>query len=282
MTQGTPDFIIIGAMKSGTTSLFRHLGRHPGVFMSSLKEPCFFIKKRNWSKGHDWYRSLFDGAPEGALLGEGSTSYSKSAAFPGVPELLRSEVPDVKLIYLLRDPLQRMRSHHAHAVFKGREKRPIERAITARSGYLRTSLYGAELQRYRSYFPADQIHVILTEDLAQAPAEVLSGVVEFLGLPDYEFPGVERRYHVSSNRKVNTRLGEAVQRHRPLDTWSRRYVPEQVRDRLLTRGADTEPAPLPENVVDRVRKPLLADRALLQSQVDLDLSSWADLRTTSR
>jgi len=277
MAQGLPDFIIIGAMKSGTTSLFLHLGRHPGVFMCRIKEPNFFVKKRNWEKGYDWYRSLFDGAPSGALLGEASTNYSKGSTFPGVPELIRAEAPDVKLIYLLRDPLERMRSHHAHAVYKGREQRPLEQAITTRSGYLRTSLYGEELQRYREQFPAEQIHVILTEDMARAPAHVLAGVENFLGLEGYDFPQVERRYHVSSSRKMSTRLGAVFGHHTRLETLTRRYVPQPLRDRVLSQVIELPSKRIPQEVIDRVRDVLLADRALLHSQVDIDLTSWADL-----
>lgn len=279
MTQGIPDFIIIGAMKSGTTSLFRHLGRHPGVLMCGIKEPNFFIKKRNWTKGYDWYRSLYDGAQPGALLGEASTNYSKGTAFPGVPELLRAEVPEVKLIYLLRDPLERMRSHHAHAVYKDREQRPLEQAITTRSGYLRTSLYGAELQRFRVHFPAEQIQVLLTEDLAQSPADVLARVEDFLGLDHYDFPRVERRYHVSSNRRVSTPLGAVLERNQRLEGLTRQYLPQRLQDRLLTRVGEQVQTGLPPVAVDRVRRVLSADRRLLQSQVDIDLTNWADLNS---
>lgn len=281
MARPIPDFIIIGAMKCGTTSLFRHLGRHPAVFMSQVKEPNFYIEERNWSKGFDWYRSLFAGAPPGALLGEASTNYSKSTAFPGVPERLRRYVPDVRLIYLIRDPIDRIRSHYAHSVFYGRVNKPPVDAIRPRSVFVRTSLYGAELQRYRQHFPADQMLVLLTEDLRDDPVSVLRRVEQFLGLGKHEYTHLERHYHVSSSRRLNTRLGNALERHESLYEWSTKALPERLRGRLLTKPAGTGEG-VPQEVWDRIRNVLAADRQLLLQQVDLNLEKWVPLEPSVR
>jgi hypothetical protein len=281
MSQEIPDFIIIGAMKSGTTSLYRHLGSHPGVFMSPVKEPNYFVPRRSWSKGPDWYRSLFAGAPPGALLGEASTNYSKGTTFPGVPEILRTHVPNVKLIYVLRDPLERIRSHYAHAVDHRREQRPPEAAIKPRSGYVRTSLYGAELQRYREHFPADQMLVLLTEDLRDDPASLLRRVEVFLGLEAYQYRHLDRHYHVTSKRRVSTRLGSALEQHERMQDLSTWVIPERLRDRLMSRPAPSTGVTVPPEALDQIRDVLAADRKLLQRQVDLDLSKWANLDVSS-
>lgn len=276
MARPIPDFIIIGAMKCGTTSLFRHLGRHPGVFMSEVKEPNFYIEERNWSKGFDWYRSLFAGAPPGALLGEASTNYSKGTTFPGVPERLREYVPNVRLIYLIRDPIERIRSHYTHSAFHGRVSKPPVEAIRPRSGFVRTSLYGAELQRYRQHFPDDQILVLLTEDLRDDPVSVLRRIEQFLGLDAHEYKHLERHYHVSSNRRLNTRLGNVLERHESLHDWSTRNLPEPLRDRLLTKPVQTG-EDVPPEAWDRIRDVLAADRELLLQQIDLNLEKWVPL-----
>lgn len=281
MPRPIPDFIIIGAMKCGTTSLFRHLGRHPGVYMSDVKEPNFYVEGRNWSRGFDWYRSLFADAPPGALLGEASTNYSKGTTFPGVPERLRTYVPDVKLIYLIRDPIERIRSHYLHGVFKGRVHKPLEQAVTVRSGLVRTSLYGAELQRYREHFPEDQILVLLTEDLRDDPASVLREIEQFLGLEAHAYKHLDRRYHVSSNRRINTRFGDAVERHHRLSELSRRAIPQELQGRVMTKAVGEADLAVPQSVVDRIRDVLAADRELLLQQTNLDLRKWTALETTA-
>lgn len=277
MFEEIPDFIIIGAMKAGTTSLYRYLQSHPGVFMSEVKEPSYFVLERNWSKGPDWYRSLFAGAPAGALLGEASTNYSKGTLFPGVPQLLRKNVPDVKLIYLIRDPLERIRSHYAYAVRHRTERRSAEQAITRESIFVRTSQYGAELQRYLEHFPNHQMLILLTEDLRDEPAAVLRRVEQFLGLDEFAFPHLERHYNVTRNGRMTTLLSSAVeQRERLLDV-TERLVPERIRERRLTGAVGRSRPQVPPKALTRIRDVLAADRELLLSQVDLDLSKWMQL-----
>src|SRR6266568_8270036 len=119
-----PNFLIVGAMKSGTSSLWSYLRSHPQVFMPDMKEPMFFVEKKNWSKGLDWYRGLFDDAGEAVAIGEASQPYTMAHSFPGVPGRIVSLIPDVKIIYVLRHPVERMRSHYLHDRVIGTETRP--------------------------------------------------------------------------------------------------------------------------------------------------------------
>ena len=136
-----PNFIVIGAMKSGTTSLFHYLQAHPQVFMSPLKEVEFFVEEKNWRRGMDWYRAQFAGASPGALaIGEASTAYTKYPEYPGVPERIASSLPDARLIYILRDPIERIRSHYQHRVLSGAEREPLERAVLNDERYMNLSL----------------------------------------------------------------------------------------------------------------------------------------------
>ncbi|MEM9772050.1 MAG: sulfotransferase domain-containing protein, partial [Cyanobacteria bacterium P01_D01_bin.73] len=98
-----PSFVIIGAMKGGTTSLHRYIASHPNVVTSSIKETDFFRSAKDYSKGIDWYESLFEGS--GTYAFEASTNYTMRHKFPGVPERMHSVLPNAKLIYLLRDPI---------------------------------------------------------------------------------------------------------------------------------------------------------------------------------
>jgi hypothetical protein len=276
-----PDFFVIGAMKAGTTTLFRHLQRHPRIFMPELKEPDFFVGEKNWLRGMDWYTSLFEPAPPDALLGEGSTNYSKARAYPGVPERLREYVPEAKLIYLLRDPVERMRSHYVHSVLSGRERRSPYEAFDPASGYLDVSRYGFQLAKFEEHFPSSQILVILTEDMRDDPADVLDRTLAFLTLDPYDFPDLQRREHVSEERRATRRLGWLVRRNHRLLSLARQVLPERVRRpvrRALTRPMDTQQIEVPDSAFDAVREQLAADVDLLSGLRPLALDKWTSLQ----
>ena len=114
-----PNLIIIGAQKCGTTSLHYYLNLHPQILMSREKELNFFITERNWSKGVDWYRSQF--VEKAEIYGESSPNYTDYIRFGGVPERMYSVVPDARLIYILRDPIERIVSHYVHLCDMGLE-----------------------------------------------------------------------------------------------------------------------------------------------------------------
>ncbi|MDO5706469.1 MAG: sulfotransferase domain-containing protein, partial [Paracoccus sp. (in: a-proteobacteria)] len=109
-----PDFLIIGAMKCGTSTLAAQLGAQTGIFVTTPKEPNFFSDDAEWARGIDWYRALFDGAAPGDLKGEASTHYTKLPNHPHTLERLRPHVPAPRLIYLIRNPLDRLVSHYIH------------------------------------------------------------------------------------------------------------------------------------------------------------------------
>ena len=141
-----PDFLVIGAMKAGTTTLYNHLRRHPDVFVPTYKEPEFFVAEKTWERGAAWYRRLFAAAPDGAVLGEASTSYAKCTEFTGVPERIHSLIPHVKLVYVLRHPIERIESMYEHMVLTGRESRTIDQAVLQDAArYVGPSLYGLNL-----------------------------------------------------------------------------------------------------------------------------------------
>jgi hypothetical protein len=104
-----PNFLIVGAMKSGTTSLARYLGAHPQAYVAPEKEINFFERGYVWNRGVDWYASRFEGAGDALAVGEASPSYMY---WPTAIERMASVVPDARLIALLRDPVERAYSHY--------------------------------------------------------------------------------------------------------------------------------------------------------------------------
>ena len=114
-----PDFIIIGAMKSATSTLHNQLSAQPGIFMSTPKEPNFFSDDEIYSRGLSWYKGLFSDAKPDDICGESSTHYTKLPDYPDTIARLKSAVPQPKLIYVMRHPIDRLVSHYIHQWSEG-------------------------------------------------------------------------------------------------------------------------------------------------------------------
>lgn len=130
-------------MKSGTTSFASYLDHHPEGALSKPKEPNFFADPGNWDRGFDWYTSLF---PTDVLVaGEASVMYTMVPEFVGAPERIRQTIPDVRLLYLVRDPIERMRSMFVHRAEKHQARaRSFSEAIVRNPAYLAISDYGRQ------------------------------------------------------------------------------------------------------------------------------------------
>jgi len=141
-----PDFLVIGAMKCGTTSLYHYLREHPQVFMPQLKAPEFFAEASNWHRGVDWYRRQFAGAGAEVLaIGEASNVYTKYPRYMDVPARIAGHIPDARLIYVVRDPVERIRSHYRTRVAEGTESTPFDVAVFENPIYLDYSRYAMQV-----------------------------------------------------------------------------------------------------------------------------------------
>ena len=112
-------------MKCGTTSLHNYLNLHPEIYMQEEKELDYFIEKRNYKKGLNWYKSKFN-SKNSKILGESSPYYTKYPLFKDVPKNIFNLIPDIKMIYIVRDPITRLISHYKHNYMLGREKRSFK------------------------------------------------------------------------------------------------------------------------------------------------------------
>lgn len=179
-----PDFMIIGAMKSGTTTLYHYLGKHSRIFMCYPKEPMFF--SRQYSKGLDWYFSLFSGAGEDQICGEASTCYSRWPYFGNVAARIREAVPDSKFIYVMRHPVERAYSHYRHEMEErqspGGGVISFEQALEEFPEIFQTGLYRLQIEKFLEYFPRDRLLSVFFEDLSRNPGPLLEEVQRFLGL----------------------------------------------------------------------------------------------------
>ena len=124
-----PDFVIVGAMKSATSSLQEQLAAQPGIFMCTPKEPNFFSDADQYAKGISWYSGLFAEAPEESLMGEASTHYTKLPTYPGVVQRLKEHLPNARFVYVMRHPVDRLISHYIHEWSTGVYRCSLEEAI---------------------------------------------------------------------------------------------------------------------------------------------------------
>jgi nitrogen fixation protein len=210
-----PNFIVIGAMKAGTTSLFRWLQSQPEVFTSPIKEPNFFSSERVWLKGIHWYESLFQGSCEWQLRGEASVSYTAPRLSECVSDRIASLIPDCRLIYVVRHPIDRARSHYRHQVQRGRERRPLNVALqNLASEYIQYSLYWSCLRPYTERFHREQICVVRLEDLIGGESDGWGIVLQHLGL-DSRLPPTAA-FNVTSEKAQFTALMRWLWEHRLL------------------------------------------------------------------
>jgi hypothetical protein len=228
-----PNFLIIGAQKCATSSLCDLVGEHPDVFMTQPKEPYFFSHGEVWARGWSWYESLFEGGRGASAAGEGSTTYTQCGLYPNAAPRIAEHLPQARLIYIVRDPLERIRSHWMHLRARGnREPDPLAVAVFKRPEYVDNSMYKRQIDQYRASFADDRILVLFFEDFEKAPRETCRHVFEFLGVdPSFEPADPERPRHVSAERRED-RPGAGIVRRLPFFTELRDAAPKSLREPL--------------------------------------------------
>ena len=210
-----PDFLILGAQKAGTTALYAYLRRHPAITGPSWKEVSYF--DRHYARGPSWYRGNFPNLlrARGELVGEASPSY---IFHPLGPERVKALVPEARLVALVRNPVDRALSHYHHERALGREALSFEEALAAEDERLRgeeermladpryfssewwshtyqaRGRYAEQLERWLAVFPAEQLLIVPSDDLAADPAGTHARVLEFLGAPPHRLDAYPRVY----------------------------------------------------------------------------------------
>jgi hypothetical protein len=285
-----PNFLIIGAAKAGTTSLYRYLGEHPQVYMSPIKEPCFFaihgggealrslirelFKEAVFTL--EEYRRLFDGAAGAIAIGEASPAYLGTGETTA--PAIHDHLPGVKLIAILRHPAERAFSHYKMNLKRGAEPHhTFEKALEANSAYIHPGFYARLLDAYDRWFSREQIGVYFYEDLVSSPEPLMQDMFRFLGVDENHLPLVKKRYNVSEVAFARNRpLADTLNGKNSLGSFARAIVPGPIRRpiaRLVRRLNQFEPQLLPET---RARLAALYrdDVLRLQARTNRDLSSW--------
>jgi len=299
VSRGFPSFIVIGAAKAGTTSLYRYLGQHPDIFMSPVKEPRFFaleghpldfrgpgderVKEKTVTT-LEAYRKLFDGVRNERAAGEASVVYLHHE---GAPARIAQHVPDVKLIAMVRHPVDRAYSGYLYHRRDGWE--PLDRFEDALReeprrlaagwyyawGYRDQGFYYRSLSRYFERFDRQRIRIYLYDDFSRDPRAVLADMFRFLEVDDRFEPDVSMR-HNPSGQPRSPRIQRFLTRRHPLKEAVKRIIPEDWGHRLISfvMPANLDrPALAPETRAEMIEG-YREDTARLEDLIGRDLSAW--------
>jgi hypothetical protein len=232
-------FLIVGAQKAGTTSLFEYLRRHPQIHMPAEKEISFF--NRNYHRGWDWYTAtMLRDAPANAVCGEASIGYMCGTPYADIagndrgyrpptqeidkpletviPERIKEAIPEVKLICVLRDPVARAYSHYQMTVLSRAEPRTFDDAVdalasanaleqaritpTTTNGYIVNGEYGRVLAGFLEVFSREQILVVFSNELSERPIQTLERVLDFIGVKsDFVPDNLDTRYRAAATKQ---------------------------------------------------------------------------------
>lgn len=165
-------------MKSGTSSLFRYLGQHPEVCLSKPKEINFFSNQEPETKTIADYQKLWRPNKNHTVLLEGSTNYSKHPAFPGVPKAINDYQIDPYLIYIVRNPIDRLVSHYNHSILRNRKIEILDQYL------VNVSSYHLQLAQYRKYFNKEKIHIVDFHEMVADTQRTVSRIFNFMNLKD--------------------------------------------------------------------------------------------------
>jgi hypothetical protein len=257
-----PDFIIIGAMKCGTSTLQAQLAAQPGIFMTTPKEPNYFSDDPVYARGAGWYRGLFDGAALGDLTGEASTHYTKLPTYPETLARMTAVVPAARLIYILRDPVERAVSHYLHERSLNNIPDGFERALETNPEIIDYGRYAMQIAPFLAAYGGEALHLTSLERLTADPQGELARAAAFIGYPGRVVWEEEKsRQNVSAERVRPLPLQKLIVDNPVATALRRALVPKSVRERIRkSRTIQSRPEIAPATR-RRLEKIFLEDRA---------------------
>lgn len=268
-----PDFLIIGAMKCATSTLHEQLAVQPGIFMTELKEPNFFSNNEIYARGIDWYLSLFSSSPADALCGESSTHYTKLPTYPRTIERIQAHCPEVKLIYVMRHPIDRLLSQYIHEWSQRVISVDIKQAIDQFPELIQYSQYTMQLEPFINAFGCERILPVFFERLCTHPQEELERVCRFLGYsdkPNWDFDLAAR--NVSSERLRKSAWRDFLVEQPVLQMLRRQFVPKNFRTQIRSLWMIKKKPELEPQQIEHLKTIFDADLAVLGSWLGIELS----------
>jgi hypothetical protein len=274
-----PNLIVIGAAKSGTTSLHEYLDLHPEISMSREKELNFFLEDANWSRGRQWYERQFESAP---VRGESSPAYSAYPLRSGVPKRMAATLSDVRLVYVVRDPIDRIVSHYVHRALAWSYVETIAEALAdpiIREWLVKPSCYWLQLEQYFEYFSRERLLILDSDELRAHREETLASVFRFVGVDDsFRTARFALAHNAETGRtkptgtalRISTALDKALGPARAQVL--RERAPRALKARL--RQA-TPPSVLGDTLREELADELRPEVERLRAETGLPLSGWS-------
>ncbi len=285
-----PNFLIIGTPKAGTTAIYHYLKQHPEIYLSPNKEPHFFSfigeQKPDWGvKTLAEYEKLFQGVTQEKAIGEASIwyLYSQSAA-----EQIKHYIPDVKIIIILRNPIERAYSSWAFRVQCGWESIvDFQQALQAEENriannyewdfhYLHTGFYYNQIQRYFKLFPREQIFIGTHDDLKQDCASFLKNIFNFLEVDDTFIPDTSIRHNQTKFPK-NKLINQLLTKSSHWKEVAKILIPDILRKNLRSKIIETNQYSVPKLSQElRNKYTLLYREDILKTSElsNVDISQW--------
>jgi sulfotransferase family protein len=289
-----PNLFCVGAMKSGTSYFSGLLASHPAVFICAPREPCYFSDPRQlrrvwplaWKRGY-WrsesqYLRLFAGAAGAKYLGESSTTYTKAPVIASAAARIHAFAPDARIIYLMRDPVERTISHYWHMVRWHFEYRDPLIAIRTDPYYTSVSHYARQLAPYVEHFGRAAVHAFTYEQLIANPMATLRNVYSWLGI-DSEFspPAIDDAVNVTPEVVERARVYGMLKRARQSAGWAvvAPWVPAALRRRLSHIAVErVSPAATPmRDVIEYLRPLQTAQTRELTALLGRSFGEWTTL-----
>ncbi|MGB3514641.1 MAG: sulfotransferase [Microcoleaceae cyanobacterium] len=303
-----PNFLIIGAPKSGTTSLYQYLKEHPEIYLPDKKEPHFFsfegrtqgfngpsqanFMKKRITKIED-YKKLFEEVNDELAIGEASTSY---LYIPEAVERIKKYVPEVKIIAILRHPADRAFSDYLQHWKDGgevfldfadalkQEDKRISEGWSPFWQYKGIGFYSVHLKRYFDDFLSEQIRIYLYEDIRDEPLKTVQDIFKFLNVDRNFTPDFSQKYNVSQIKRMprNTKLHNFLTQDNPIKSFFKVLFPVELR-KIITgyikkkntvRVSESFKPSLSPQVRQQLLEEYREDILNLQTLIERDLSAW--------
>jgi hypothetical protein len=237
MTNNSPNFLIIGAAKAATTTLASMLSRHPQAGIVAGKEPHFFSMDEQYRKGWAWYQNCFSHCQGKLAVGDASTSYSRIRYYPDTVKRILFHIPEVKIIYMVRHPLDRIVSAYVERlvwVDASHAYPSVNHAVQAEPMMLDSSRYWEVFNHYRQFIDEARIKVVWFEEFIGNTVDTFHDICRFLDIDDTIIIQADERYQNSREQLLST-VSDKSNEGSPLintdwDTEVRTWVLNQLRD----------------------------------------------------
>lgn len=262
-TDRLPDFVLIGSMKCGTSTLAVQLAAQKGVFVTTPKEPNFFSDDEIYSRGLDWYRALFDAARPGDIRGEASTHYTKLPTYPDTLARMQVVLTAPKLIYMIRNPVTRAVSHYIHEWSEGRMGHDPLAEFARHSEMLDYGRYGWQITPFIEAYGRDAVLLTSLEGLKSDPQGELTRVAAHIGLERAEWKDDLGAQNVSAERVRKFPMQKLLIDNPVAETLRRTLVPRSLREKIRKSRTIRERPELPDDLRARLEAAFLKDRDVL-------------------